>query len=63
MIINKTNAQLINSKAVCVHDDILDSLFFNKDSKELILKCIKCSTQHTNYSIRFRNVIGFQMSA
>ena len=63
MIINEKNAFIINTKEVYLHDDILTSLYFDKDGKFLELKFCNYGTVDNNYSIKFRNVIGFAMTA
>ena len=61
MIINKSNAAIINTKEIYIHDDVLLNLSFNRlDYKlSLLLSTIK---DHT-YTINFTGVIGFDMSS
>ena len=63
MIINKENYQILDTKEVNLHDDTLSSIFFDRNRKQLKVKCTKASKQHQEYIIYFDNVIGFQISA
>lgn len=60
MKINKSN--IVNIKNVYIHDDVLNSLKFDRTNKELILKFQKYAIDQ-EYILRFENVIGFEMTA
>lgn len=63
MNINALNGNEINSNKVNIHDDILDSLFFERSSRDMCIQITKASTTKTNYTIRFSNVVGFEMTS
>ena len=63
MKLNKNNAQLINKKVFTLHDDILVSLYFYRDSKKLLLNCLKSCDANRSYTICFFEVVGLQMSS
>ena len=58
MIINASNGQVINSKDVYLHDDILESMIFRRDEKILHLSLVKTWPVEYEYSIDFFRVIG-----
>ena len=63
MIINASNGQVINSKDVYLHDDILESMIFCRDEKILHLSLVKTWPVEYEYSIDFFRVIGFEMTS
>ena len=63
MIINASNGQVINSKDVYLHDDILESMIFRRDEKILHLSLVKTWLVEYEYSIDFFRVIGFEMTS
>ena len=77
MVFDITNADLINSKEVIFHDDmILDDVTFNRDPdiSELVINCKRCGGWDCkmfddefgkwpyNYKIIFQGVLGFDFS-
>lgn len=62
MIIDKTNASIID-KEVYIHDDILLDMSFNRIDKQLTLKFEKYASDKKTYFIKFFGVIGFSMSS
>ena len=62
MTIDKTNADIINTKDVYLHDDVLLSLDFDRSTKILHLE-IKKNISQKKYVVEFINVIGFSMTA
>ena len=62
MVINESNGKIINSKEVCMHDDILTLIEFNRFDKKMLLNFNKYNGCD-NYKICFFNVIGFEMSS
>ena len=62
MTIDKTNADIINTKDVYLHDDVLLSLDFDRSTKILRLE-IKKNMSQKKYVVEFINVIGFSMTA
>ena len=63
MIINASNGQVINSKDVYLHDDILESMIFRRDEKILHLSLVKTWPVEYEYSIDLFRVIGFEMTS
>ena len=63
MIINASNGQVINSRDVYLHDDILENMTFRRDEKILHLSLAKTWPVEYEYSIDFSQVIGFEMTA
>ena len=63
MKINKSNAEIINSKEVSIHDDFLLSFNFDRNAKKLLLKFKKNYPIKKLYDMEFSNVIGFEMTA
>lgn len=63
MIINASNGQVINSRDVYLHDDILENMTFRRDEKILHLSLAKTWPVEYEYSIDFSYVIGFEMTA
>lgn len=63
MNINISNADLINSEKVYVHDDVLGLLQFDRINKELRLSVTKNWPNKKTYSIVFLNVLGFEMTS
>lgn len=61
MKIDISNADIINSKMVYIHDDTLSTLVFNRNHKEIILNLEDCNCNE--YKIKFNNVIGFFMTS
>lgn len=62
MIINESNGEIINSKKVYIHDDILTLLQFSRLDKKMILNFNKYNSCD-EYKICFFNVLGFEMSS
>lgn len=62
MIINGSCGQIINTKEVYIHDDILLSLEFERIQKRLTLTLKKYAAENC-YTITFADVIGFHMSS
>jgi len=60
--IDASNAEIINSKAVYIHDDVLENLTFNRERKELCLYITRNSSER-KYSILYSGVIGFNMTS
>ena len=63
MIINSLNGQIINSKKIYLHDDILENLIFHRNSKNLHLSLSKSWPTQEEYTIDFLQVIGFEMTS
>ena len=64
MIIDASNGNIINSKEVYIHDDILEEFNFNRAEKKLHLSIIKEEKfNRIRFSIEFLNVIGFEMTS
>ena len=63
MIINILNCEIINSKEVYIHDDILEEIFFNRTEKKLHLSILKAEESKKIFCIDFLNVIGFEMTS
>ncbi len=61
MIINKSNATIINTKEIYIHDDVLLDLSFNRLDYKLSL-LLSTYKDHT-YTIDFTDVIGFEMTS
>ena len=61
MIISKENASTINTKLVYVHDDTLINLCFARIERNLILTLEEKVAN--KYEIRFKEVLGFEMTA
>ena len=62
MIIDVSNAEIINTKEVYIHDDIFEELWFNREGKQLHLLILKTEI-YKSYTIDFFRVIGFEMTA
>ena len=62
MIIDGKNPELINTKAVNVHDHILEQLNFDRTLDKLKL-IISKSNGDKKYTIEFLDVLGFKMTA
>lgn len=62
MIIDSTCGEVINSKDVYYHDDILESLSFNQENKELHLSILSAMEKYKG-TIDFFGVIGFEMTS
>ena len=62
MIIDASNKEIINTKAVYYHDDILTGFTFDRARKKLRLRISKWETEKRT-EIIFQNVIGFAMSS
>ena len=63
MIINNSNGNIINSKSVCLHDDIVKNLSFERKNNILELLVKKDGFTDKTYTICFTGVLGFQMTA
>ncbi len=63
MIISNSNAKIINSKEVYLHDDTLFSLCFERNNKELTLKLGKYPTYAKAYTVTFKDVLGYYMTS
>lgn len=63
MIINSLNGQIINSKKIYLHDDILKNLIFHRNSKNLHVSLSKSWPTQEKYTIDFLQVIGFEMTS
>ena len=63
MIISESNGELINSKAVYIHDDVFKSLYFDRDNKTIILALSRGDNLAQEYTIKFTGVIGFKMTS
>ena len=53
MIINSLNGQIINSKKIYLHDDILKNLIFHRNSKNLHVSLSKSWPTQEKYTIDF----------
>lgn len=62
MVINSLNGNVINSNQVCIHDDILEELSFNRLEKKIHLSLLT-EDRSERFSIDFLNVIGFEMTS
>lgn len=62
MIIDVSNAEIINTKEVYIHDDIFEELWFNREGKQLHLLILKTEV-YKSYTIDFFHIIGFEMTA
>lgn len=62
MIIDASNKEIINTKAVYYHDDVLTGFTFDRARKKLRLTIAKFGTEKRT-KIIFENVIQFTMSA
>lgn len=64
MIINASNGEIINSKDIYIHDDILEGLYFNRAEKKLHLSILKdCKSDDIRFFIDFFDVIEFKMTS
>ena len=63
MIIDVSCGEIINSKKVCIHDDILEEFSFNRTEKNLHLTILKQNITDNKYDIDFLHVIGFEMTS
>ena len=69
MIIDKSNSELINSRKINLHDDILESVVFSREEKEMQLNFLKYpnNLEHSEcsnkYTMLFKGVIGFSMTS
>ncbi len=64
MIIDASNGEIINTKEVYIHDDILEDFYFNRMEKKLNLTILKDEVlSNKKFSIDFLHVIGFEMTA
>ena len=59
------NGDIINTKNVSFHDDVLTLLEFNRDRKEICLSINKTDwgTVGEKYTVHFHGVIGFEMTS
>lgn len=62
MIINELNGEVINTRDVYIHDDILLELKFDRIKRNLTLNFQNYANDFT-YVIEFLNVIGFEMTS
>ena len=62
MVIDALNGEIVNSKEIYIHDDILEELSFNRFEKKLHLSILEFKTRE-KYSIDFLQVIGFEMTS
>jgi len=62
MKINELNGNVLNTKDVYIHDDVLVFLNFNRNEKMLKLHLSKYNSS-AEYTIEFANVIGFTMTS
>ena len=53
----------INSKKCNFHDDIIETLLYDREKKRIIIRCLDSTKQNNQYELHFHNVIGFKMSA
>lgn len=63
MIINELNGKVIDTKEVCIHDDILYELRFYRLEKRIKLIIEKELDETKKYIIEFIKVIGFEMTS
>lgn len=63
MIINEANGNIINTKEVCMHDDVLVQVTFDSSSKNISMVIAKCGTSKDTYTVNFMNACGFEMTA
>ena len=65
MQIDVSNAEIINTKDVYIHDDILEDLYFNRNEKKLRLVILTKDGKSNNkrFSIDFLQVIAFEMTS
>lgn len=62
MKIDNSNAHIISSKKAYIHDDVLETLMFERNKKEISLNMIDYSGCK-KYTIVYKNVIGFFMTS
>lgn len=63
MIITNSNAKIINSNVVDLHDDILKKLSFERETGTVELLIKKDNFKEQTYTMRFVGVLGFQMTS
>ena len=63
MTINESNGYILNTGDIYIHDDMLLSLQFNKNEKTILLYLKKFADEKSEYTIKFNNVIGFDMTS
>ena len=63
MRIDKSNATIINSKSIYIHDDKLSLLQFDRDKNILTMVLKQIWPIKFEYTIEFINVIGFEMTS
>ena len=63
MRIDKSNANIINSKSIYIHDDELILLQFDRDTSILTLFLKQSWPNKFEYTIEFIKVIGFEMTS
>lgn len=71
MIFNKNNYEIINTKEVYIHDDVLEQLSFDRENRKLILDMHKYCRIKDNqwykvdekYKIIYNDVLGFTMTS
>ena len=61
MRIDKTNSDVIRSRDVSLHDDMLMEFHFHRIARELVLPLQKYGGEI--YTIRFTHVLGFEMTS
>ena len=62
MVINITNGEIINTKDISLHDDILEELSFDRKNKKLHLILFR-ECDNRKISMFFLNVVAFEMTA
>ena len=62
MVINITNGEIINTKDISLHDDILEEISFDRKNKKLHLILFR-ECDNRKISMFFLNVIAFEMTA
>lgn len=63
MIINDLTGNIINTKEIYVHDDILQQVVFNRSNHSLELYIIKYNNEKVTYTIKFIETVGFEMTS
>ena len=59
MIINATNAEIINTKDVYLHDEIMLNLKYNRKKKKITMTIRDEFDAKIKYNINFIDIIGF----
>lgn len=63
MKIDALNGSIINSKEICIHDDILNHLLFDRSKRSIRLHISTFRNTERNYTIDFVNVVGLEMTS